>query len=67
MSPLMPHEHTKRLLEKFVDVLCEDLDLNIKSVGALTSKLPELEKGMEPDSAFYIQTEPQIRHNEHII
>lgn len=66
MSPLMPHEHTKRLLEKFVDVLCEELELNIRSAGSLTSKRSNLKKGMEPDSAFYIQHEPQIRHNEHI-
>lgn len=66
MSPHMPHEHTKRLLERFVVVLCEELNLNIKSAGALTSKKPSLKKGMEPDSAFYIQNEPLIRHKETI-
>ncbi|NEQ98454.1 MAG: Uma2 family endonuclease [Cyanothece sp. SIO2G6] len=66
MSPLLPHEHTKRLLEKFVDVLCEELKLNIRSAGSLTSKRKQLEKGIEPDSAFYIQNEPLVRHNENI-
>ncbi|MEO1521614.1 MAG: Uma2 family endonuclease [Cyanobacteria bacterium J06633_2] len=62
MSPLMPHEHTKRLLERFVEVLCEEMQLEIKSAGALTSKKVSMQKGMEPDSAFYIQNEPLVRH-----
>ena len=66
MSPLMPHEHTKRLLERFVVVLCEELDLDIKSAGSLTCKREALAKGLEPDSAFYIQNEPQIRQKKDI-
>ncbi|MBC7971115.1 MAG: Uma2 family endonuclease [Verrucomicrobia bacterium] len=66
MSPFMPHEHVKRLIERFVDTLCDDLDLPIRSAGSLTCKRKDLERGIEPDSGFYIQTEPLIRHLEHI-
>ncbi|WP_219903915.1 Uma2 family endonuclease [Stenomitos frigidus] len=66
MSPLMPHEHIKRLLEKFIDALAEALDLPIRSAGSLTCKRKDLGRGIEPDSAFYIQTEPLVRHLEQI-
>lgn len=66
MSPLFAHEHTKRLLERCVETLCEELDLPIRSAGSLTCKRQDLLKGIEPDSCFYIQTEPLIRHLENI-
>lgn len=66
MSPFMPHEHVKRLIEKFIDALADDLDLPIRSAGSLTCKRKDLGRGIEPDSGFYIQTEPLIRHLEHI-
>ncbi|MEM9217447.1 MAG: Uma2 family endonuclease [Cyanobacteria bacterium P01_F01_bin.150] len=66
MSPLMPHEHTKRLLERFVGVISEELDIDIRSAGSLTCKREDLLKGLEPDSGFYIQNELQVRHKEHI-
>ena len=66
MSPFMPHEHVKRVIEKFIDALAEDLDLPIRSAGSLTCKRKDLGRGIEPDFGFYIQTEPLIRHLEHI-
>ena len=66
MSPLFPHEHTKRLIEKLIDVLVEELNLPIRSAGALTCKREDLLKGIEPDSCFYIQNEPKVRALETI-
>jgi len=34
MAPLLPHEHFKRLIEKLIDILVEELNLNIKSIGS---------------------------------
>ena len=64
MSPLMPHEHTKRLIEKLIDILVDELDLNVKSIGSMTCKRQDLERGLEPDSGFYIQNEPLVRGRE---
>jgi len=61
MTPLMPHEHNKRLIEKLIDTLVDELNLNIKSIGSTTYKRQDLVKGVEPDSAFYIQNEPLMR------
>jgi Uma2 family endonuclease len=52
MSPLMPHEHTKRLLEDCIKILVDELDFNVKSVGSMTCKREDLERGLEPDSGF---------------
>lgn len=60
MSPLMPHEHNKRLIEKLIDLLAEELNINIKSVGSMTCKREDLQRGIEPDSGFYIQNEPLV-------
>lgn len=66
MSPLMPHEHSKRLIERLIETLCEELDLNIKSVGSMTCKREDLQRGIEPDSGFYIQNEPLVRQREEL-
>ncbi len=66
MSPLMPHETTKRLIEKMIDILVDELDLNVKSVGSMTCKREDLEQGLEPDSGFYIQNEPLVRSRDQL-
>ncbi|MBD1906139.1 Uma2 family endonuclease [Funiculus sociatus GB2-A5] len=66
MTPLMPHEHNNRLLEHLVFALAEELNLNLKSAGSLTCKRPDIQRGVEPDSCFYIQNEPLIRQKRNI-
>lgn len=66
MTPLLPHEHSKRLIEKLIDILVEELNLNIKSIGSMTCKREEVSRGIEPDSGFYIQNEPLVRDREEI-
>lgn len=66
MTPLMPHEHNNRLLEHLVFALAEELNLNLKSTGSVTCKRPDLLRGVEPDSSFYIQNEPLMRHQQNL-
>ncbi|MBD2299477.1 Uma2 family endonuclease [Nostoc sp. FACHB-87] len=66
MTPLMPHEYNNRLLEHLVFTLAEELNLNIKSIGSTTCKRPDLLRGVEPDSAFYIQNEPLMRQKQNL-
>lgn len=65
-TPLMPHEHNKRLIEKLIDTLAEQLNLNLKSTGSVTCKRPDLLRGVEPDSSFYIQNEPVMRQKQNL-
>jgi Uma2 family endonuclease len=66
MTPLMSHERNNRLIEKLIDILAEELNLNIMSVGSMTCKRQDLGKGAEPDSNFYIQNEPLMRSKENV-
>lgn len=66
MTPLMPHEHNNRLLEHLVFALAEELNLNLKSTGSVTCKRQDLSRGVEPDSSFYIQNEPVMRHKQNL-
>jgi Uma2 family endonuclease len=64
MTPLMPHESNNRLIHNLVVALAEELNLNLKSVGSVTCKRPDLLRGVEPDSSFYIQNEPLMRQKQ---
>ncbi|WP_448603815.1 Uma2 family endonuclease [Thermoleptolyngbya sp.] len=66
MSPLLPHESSKCSIDRLIAVLAEELALNFRSVGSLTCKREDLQRGVEPDSAYYLQNEPLIRQNAQI-
>jgi Uma2 family endonuclease len=55
------HEFIKRLLERIVTTLTEELNLKVRSVGSVTLNREDLAQGVEPDSGFYIQNASQIR------
>ncbi len=55
------HEFIKHLLERIVVALTEELNLKVRGVGSVTLDREDLEKGVEPDSGFYIQNASQIR------
>lgn len=59
--PLQEHEEPKRLLEGFVEVVVDELEVEIRSLGALTLEREDLNRAVEPDSCFYIQNEAKVR------
>ncbi len=66
ITPLMPHEYNNRFIHNLIVVLADELNLNLKSVGSMTCKRPDLLRGVEPDSSFYIQNEPLIRNKREV-
>jgi Uma2 family endonuclease len=54
------HESTKKLLERMIEALTEELQLPAKSFGSTTLNRADLERGAEPDSCYYIQHTGQI-------
>ncbi len=54
------HETYKKLLERMIETLTEELNLPAKSFGATTLNRADLEHGAEPDSCYYIQHVHQI-------
>lgn len=57
ITPLMSHEQSNRLIERLIYVLVEEMGLNLVTTGSTTLERPDLERGAEPDSSYYIQNE----------
>jgi Uma2 family endonuclease len=55
------HEFIKHLLERIIIALTEELNLKVRGVGSVTLNREDLERGVEPDSGFYIQNASRIR------
>ncbi len=59
--PSEAHEILIRLMDWIISTLCEELDLNLKTIGSTTLKSQLLETSPEPDNGYYIQNEPLVR------
>jgi Uma2 family endonuclease len=59
--PLTEHEEPKRLLENFIEVIVDELEIEARSLGALLLEREDLSRAVEPDSCFYIQNEALVR------
>jgi Uma2 family endonuclease len=59
--PLEEHEFSADNIAYFLLTLVELMGLKIKSMGSTTMKYPGLEKGAEPDKAFYIQNHALVK------
>ena len=66
MTPLAPHEKYSELLGNFVEVVTDELNQEICSLGSLTCKREDLARGLEPDKCFYIQNEDLVWNKEQI-
>ncbi|NEP91222.1 MAG: Uma2 family endonuclease [Okeania sp. SIO2C2] len=66
MSPLMEHENNNWFIARLIFIMAEEWNLNIKSVGSLTLKRDDIQKGIEPDACFYLQNEPEVRNKQNI-
>jgi Uma2 family endonuclease len=55
MSPLIPHEETNRAIAKIVETILEEWAMEYDNLGSTTFKRPDMERGIEPDTCFYIQ------------
>lgn len=64
MVPTERHERPSRILAVLVDVLAEELNIDLHRLGSTTLKREDLQKGLEPDSGFYIRNEARIRGKE---
>ncbi len=58
--PSKLHELINRLLERIITTLTEELGMNVLSLGSTTFDSEEVERGVEPDSCFYIQNADRV-------
>ncbi len=61
LMPLPPHESYKCWSSRFVQIVTEELELEIRSLGSSTWTRQDLAKGIEADECYYIQNEMLIR------
>ncbi|MGB3641293.1 MAG: Uma2 family endonuclease [Rivularia sp. (in: cyanobacteria)] len=64
MTPLFEHENPKINFDRFIFILAEELNIEIKSAGSTTLKRKIVRKGIEPDNCYYIQNELAVRARE---
>ena len=55
MSPMLAHEGDNRNLQMIVEIIAEEWEIETINAGSVTLKRRDMERGLEPDSCFYIQ------------
>jgi Uma2 family endonuclease len=53
--PGQPHESANRVLATIALTLADEFGFEFNDLGSMTMNRPDLSKGVEPDSCFYIQ------------
>lgn len=56
-----PHEYFKKMLAKLVEATIFELDIPVRSGGAMTFQRDDLKKGLEPDECWWIGHESAVR------
>jgi Uma2 family endonuclease len=54
------HEFARELIGRFIYFLVSELGLNLKTLGSTTLDREDLNRGAEPDNAYYIQNQPLV-------
>ena len=67
MSPLSLHEGSSRFFDRLLTVFVDELEIDMRCLGSLLMKIPELKIGGEPDSCYYLKNELRIRAQENVI
>ena len=64
--PLTEHEEPKILIASFVEAIADELEIEIRQLGALLLERKDLTRAVEPDTCFYIQNESIVRGKKSI-
>lgn len=59
--PVTEHEEPKILIACFVTTFADELEIEIRQLGALLLEREDLNCAVEPDTCFYIQNESTVR------
>ncbi|MCS6811995.1 MAG: Uma2 family endonuclease [Cyanobacteria bacterium] len=60
VMPLEHHEYASELIGLFIRILVGEMGLKLKSLRSTTLNRPDLDRGAEPDNAYYIRHQPQV-------
>jgi Uma2 family endonuclease len=62
MSPSPRHERYARYIDLLIGIWTEELDIPICGLRQMTCKRKDLERGLEPDDCYYVQSEVTVRN-----
>ena len=66
MSPLPIHEFYTRMFDRLLVTLAFEVGLPMRNGGSMTFRREDVERGLEPDSCFWIQNELVIRGKQEL-
>lgn len=68
-APSPPHEGAKNIINRLVNGIADELDIDIESLGSTTFRSQWKAKGAEPDDCFYVQNASAVigRHEDYDI
>ena len=58
--PLEDHEQASEWIGLLIRILVVEMGLKLKSMRSTTLDREDLDRGAEPDNAYYIQHQPQV-------
>jgi Uma2 family endonuclease len=61
MSPRKDHDWEKKLIGRVVEAVALAFDIEIQSIGSTTVTSSTVEKGVQPDEAYYVANESVVR------
>jgi Uma2 family endonuclease len=61
MTVSLGHDADKSLLARFVEVVTEEMEIDIRSGGSTTLNREDLERGLEGDECWWIKHEAEVR------
>jgi Uma2 family endonuclease len=60
------HERYRKFLGRLIETMTLELRIAIASAGSTTIKRRDLQRGLESDDCYYVQSEPKVRGKLHI-
>lgn len=66
MPPLPTHERWTSILRWLVEALSDELGIAVKTYGSTTFRREDLDRGLEPDTCYYVQHAPQMIGREDV-
>lgn len=60
MSPSFEHERINRAFASIVELVCDAYGIDFVDAGSMTIRRPDLEKGFEPDTSYYIEHAAEV-------
>lgn len=66
VSPLIHHEHSKKLIAYIIEAITDELDIRRVAAGSTTFKSQIIDRGIEPDECYYLANAGRLRNLERV-